>query len=594
MFFPRLNEIPRYRNTIDAFGGYNHQISCPENQFYDMKNMTSAYFPVLSTRNERGFVKKLTNPQGILDKEELMWIDDGTLYVNGNEVTLDGVTLDKTTDKAMAKMGAFVIIMPDKVWYNADNGECGYMENTQAIASGGEIKFTLAGGNGAAIEWHDSEYYEKNPPKDGDYLMTTVNGKTALKIYASATAIWTNVATTYVQITATGIGKGFNKDDGVKLTLEGKVDSLSNIFVNEEDGKVSTNTIIYDRTDDSVTIPGIISANTTITDKGFEIARKVPEMAFITECNNRLWGCSADGHEIYCCKLGDVKNWNSFKGISTDSWAATIGSDGDFTGAITYLGYPMFFKEDSLIKIAISSTGAHQTKETICRGVQKGSHKSLAILNETLFYKSTTGVCGYNGSLPFSISDALSDIRYYDAVGGTVGDEYYISMHDGYGRYTLFAFDSKNAIWSKHDETQAYSFCKHLDDLYYIDASDNYLKSVKGTLLFDTREKDIEDAFEWLIESGNIGYSSPDNKFLAKINIRITLEHGTDVSFYVMYDSSSKWEYKFSMAGNGTRSYSVPFTPSRCDHFKYKLVGKGKCKIHSITKTIEEGSDTNV
>lgn len=592
MFFPRLNEIPRYRNTIDAFGGYNHQISCPENQFYDMKNMTSAYFPVLSTRNERGFVKKLTNPQGILDKEELMWIDDGKLYINGNEATLDGVTLDKNNEKAMAKMGAFVIIMPDKVWYNADSGECGYMENTQAFASGTEIKFTLANGMGAAIEWHDAEYYEKNPPKDGDYLMTTVNGKTALKVYASSTSIWTNVATTYVQITATGIGRGFEKDDGVKLTLDGKVDALSNIFINEEDGKVTTNTYIVDRTDDSVTIIGIIKANTTINDKSFEIARKVPEMAFITECNNRLWGCSTDGHEIYCCKLGDVKNWNCFKGISTDSWAATIGSDGDFTGAITHLGYPIFFKEDSLIKVAISSTGAHQTKETICRGVQKGSHKSLAILNETVFYKSSTDVCGYNGALPYSISDALGDIRYHDAVGGCVGDEYYVSMREADGRYTLFVFDSKNAIWSKHDDTQAYAFCRHDDDLYFIDKADNNLKSVNGTRLFE--EESTEEEIEWMIESGNIGYSSPDSKYLANINIRLMVEKGTEISCYVQYDSNGEWEYKFRIEGNGTRSYSVPISPHRCDHFKYKLVGKGKCKIFSVTKTIEEGSDTYV
>jgi hypothetical protein len=317
-------------------------------------------------------------------------------------------------------------------------------------------------------------------------------------------------------------------------------------------------------------------------------------MAFITECNNRLWGCSEDGHEIYCCKLGDVKNWNCFKGISTDSWAATIGSDGDFTGAITYLGYPMFFKEDSLIKVAISSTGAHQTKETVCRGVQKGSDKSLAILNETLFYKSSTAVCAYNGSLPYSISDALGDVRYYDATGGCVGDEYYVSMREADGKYILFVFDSKNAIWSKHDDTQAYAFCKHLDDLYYVDAKDNRLKSVKGTLLFDTTEKNLEGAIDWYVESGNIGYSSPDNKYLANINIRLTLEQGTDVSFYVQYNSSGVWEYKFSMSGRGTRSYSVPFTPSRCDHFKYKLVGKGKCKIHSVTKTTEEGSDVNV
>lgn len=597
MQFPTLQEVTRYREMTTAFGGYNHQLSCQEGQFFDMKNMTSQYFPILSPRQNRGIVKQFVNPQGILDKEDLMWIDSQKLYLNGEEKELSGVTLTEESPKTLAKMGAYVIIMPDKIWYNADNGECGYMEHTNTIASGNEITFSLCESNGAAIEAHDATYYETTEPVDGDYLMTHKNGKPSLKVYSASTSLWVTVSTTYVQISAKGIGVGFEKGDGIKLTLDSSIEGLSNIFINEEeDGKVSTNTVITDKTDDVITIVGILSAtnNETIkvNDKGLVLERKVPDMAFITECNNRLWACSKDGHEIYCCKLGDVKNWNCFAGISTDSWAATIGSDGKFTGAITYLGYPMFFKEDCLIKISVSATGGHQTKETKCRGVQKGSERSLAILNETLYYKSSTCVCAYNGSLPVGISDELGEVRYYDAVAGTIGDRYYVSMRDSNGKYYLFAYDSKNGIWCKEDNTQVLCFCKHADDLYYIDVKDNMMKSVRGTLLYDVEEKATEGKFNWYVESGNMGYSSPDNKYVARINLRITLEFGTNVDFYLQYDSSGMWEHKFNMSGKGTRTFTVPIIPNRCDHFKYKLMGKGGCKIHSIAKTMEEGSDS--
>jgi hypothetical protein len=313
-------------------------------------------------------------------------------------------------------------------------------------------------------------------------------------------------------------------------------------------------------------------------------------MSYITECNNRLWGCSTDGHEIYCCKLGDVKNWNLFKGASTDAWAATIGSDGKFTGAITYLGYPMFFKEDSLIKIAVSATGGHQTKETICRGVQNGSNRSLTVLNEVLYYKSVSGVCSYNGSLPYSISNELGDVSYYDAVAGALGDKYYISMRDKNNEYSLFVFDTKSGIWCKEDNTMALAFCKNKDELYFIDGKDNMMKSIGGTLPYDVAEKSTEGEFDWYVESGPIGYTSPDNKYVGRINLRITLELGTNVGFYLQYDSNGEWEHKFSMSGTGTRTYSVPIIPQRCDHFKYKISGRGGCKIHSITKSTEQGS----
>ena len=595
MEFPFMSEVQRYREMTTNFGGYNHQLSCQDGQFYDMKNMTSQYYPILSPRDSRGIVRKLNNPQGILDKEKLMWIDGDKFYADGEEIPLDGVTIsteESMNPKTMAKMGAYVIIMPDKIWYNADSGECGYMESS--FTNAGNVTFTLCEENGKAITWHDADYYEKNEPKNGDYMMSTNNGKTSLKVYSSTTRVWASVATTYMQISATGIGKGFEKGDGIKITIDkpSNWEYASNIFVNEEeDGRLSTNTYVVDKTDDAITIIALLDANKTFTDMTITVERKVPDMAFITECNNRLWGCSKDGHEIYCCKLGDVKNWNCFMGISTDSWAVTIGSDGKFTGAITYLGYPIFFKEDCLIKISVSGTGAHQTKETRCRGVQRGSERSLAILNETLFYKSTDGICLYAGSLPSNISSSMGEVRYYDAVGGTIGNRYYVSMRDRVGRYNMFVYDQITGIWSKEDNTKVLYFCKHEDDLYFIDMEDNTMKSVRGTLLYDVPEKATEGKFYWMAESGNIGYSTPDNKYIARVNLRISLDFGTNVDFYLQYDSSGEWEHKFNMSGKGTRTFTVPVIPKRCDHFKYKIVGRGGCKIHSITKTIEQGSD---
>jgi len=86
-------------------------------------------------------------------------------------------------------------------------------------------------------------------------------------------------------------------------------------------------------------------------------------MDFITESGNRLWGCKygvADGetvNEIYCCKLGDFKNWECYQGVSTDSWRASCGTDGKWTGAATLADSPIFFKEDCFHRVYPSATG---------------------------------------------------------------------------------------------------------------------------------------------------------------------------------------------------------------------------------------------
>ena len=630
MRFPTLQEVSRYRDMTTVFGGYNHQISCQEGQFYDMKNITSKYFPVLSPRQSRGIVKKFVNPQAILDKEDMWWIDDKALYRNGNKVELEGLSLNDKTPKTMSKMGAYIVIMPDKIWLNAKDKdgkyECGYMEN-KVVKKG--VSFSVSDQYGKVIDWHDEQYYKDNPDKlkDGAYAMSVnANGQPSLKVYSATTKIWMTATSTYTQIKADGIGKGFEKEDGIKISgiLEDAKEQLENIFVNDDgNGVYSTNTYIIDKTDDAITIPGIYKCKELLPPKDEEtqavsesdettegegqvesvfgvdyfeeleltIHRKVPDMEFMTEGGNRLWGCSNDGHEIYCCKLGDVKNWNLYRGISTDAWTATIGTDGKFTGAITYMGYPMFFKEDSLVKIAIGTDGGHATKETMCRGVQSGSHGSLVVLNETLYYKSTDGVCVYTGSLPYSISDSFGDDKYYDAVAGAHGERYYISMRDKTGEYTMFCYDSKNGIWCKEDNTKVFAFCRTPEELYFIDSNDNTMKSIGGTAPYDTLEITNEEGLEWFVESGAIGYSSPDNKYLGRINIRIGLEFGADVDVFIQYDSCGEWEHKFNMCGTGTRAFSVPLVPKRCDHFRYRIKGRGNCKIYSITKTLEQGGE---
>lgn len=72
--------------------------------------------------------------------------------------------------------------------------------------------------------------------------------------------------------------------------------------------------------------------------------RRVPELDFVTECDNRVWGCNSRENVIYGCKLGDPTNWFSYRGIAADSYAVTVGSDGAFTGAASCMGYALFLR----------------------------------------------------------------------------------------------------------------------------------------------------------------------------------------------------------------------------------------------------------
>lgn len=311
----------------------------------------------------------------------------------------------------------------------------------------------------------------------------------------------------------------------------------------------------------------------------------VPDLDFITESENRLWGCSSANHEIYACKLGDPGRWNSYEGISTDSYAATVGSDGDFTGAATHLGYVLFFKENCVHAVYGSKPANYQITNTTLRGVEKGSERSLVIVNETLYYKSTGDICMYQGSTPSSVSYALGKGRFKHAVAGALGNKYYVSMQneDGWGMYV---FDESTGLWHKEDDTQASYFAALDGNLYYIDAAD---KKIKCMIPLDGME--TEETVEWEAEFTRFDEGSMDAKYIGRIQIRAELETGSTLEVWLDYDRSNEWKRACEIKSPVNKPFVIPIMPRRCDILKMKLKGTGGCKIFSVAKTVEGGSD---
>ena len=270
-------------------------------------------------------------------------------------------------------------------------------------------------------------------------------------------------------------------------------------------------------------------------------------------------------------------------GVATDSYAASCGTEGPFTGATTLMGYPLFFKENCVHKVYGNYPANYQIQTTACRGVQKGCHKSLAIVNEVLYYKARTGICAYDGSLPVEASYVLGNESYSEAVAGCHGTQYYVSMKDVTGEWNLFVYDTAKGMWHKEDDFHADSFCSCRNELYAI--SGNEIITMLGS------GEECEGQIEWMVQTGEIGISSPDMKYISRLTVRMAMDIDTEVRFFAQYDFSEEWEQLFSLRSTNLRSFSLPIRPKRCDHMKLRIEGDGMAKIYSITKTIEQGSE---
>ena len=463
------------------------------------------------------------------------------------------------------------------------------------MTTAGDVSFTLCRLDG---DDYTAAYTQSSEPSNPENMALWIDTSTTphtLKQWSGTSGMWVTVATTYIRISATGIGVPFEKYDGI--TISGLKDvtltdtSGDEIYDGGQLAALDGSAIVWDKGDDFIVVVGILDVTRTITNT-ITIKRSMPSMDYVVEANNRLWGCRygvADNgevvNEIYASKLGDFKNWNCFMGISTDSYAASLGTDGQFTGAITHLGYPLFFKEGFLHKVYGNYPSNFQVQTTACRGVQRGCSRSLAIVNEILYYKARGAVCAYDGSLPTEISAALGDVQYFEAVGGAHGNKYYLSMKDSSNLWHLFVYDTAKGMWHHEDNTHADCFCSCREEMYFIDHADKKIRTVFGGGTKDTKP------VEWMAETGVIGVDSPDKKYLSRLTVRMWLDIGTQVYFFVQYDSGGEWEHLFTMTGNSLRSFAVPIRPKRCDHLRIRIVGEGDAKIYSIAKVIEEGSD---
>ena len=566
------------RLMTQTFTGYDHRLKGAEGSFFETRNLSLERFPLLSTRRPRGIVETLRDPGGLIAKDALCYVDGGTLYVNRHPTALTGLL---PGEKQLVSMGAYVLIFPDKVYYNTeDPSDFGSMEADLEFS--GEISYRLCDQDGQL--WEDPVVSADPPEAPPNGALWLDSGSGTLLRYSQVQMLWVEVPTVYTRITLPSLGRLtglFSRYDGVTIT---------GAAAEELNGEK----ILYalgggDSEADWVAVVGLIPAAFTQTGT-LRLRRTLPQMDYLCQAGNRLWGCrygndgSGNINEIYGSALGDFKNFRQFLGLATDSWAGSVGSDGQWTGAVDYLGEPCFFKEDRIHVLSIAADGAHRLSEIPCHGVQKGSHKSLQVVGETLYYKAPGEVCAWQGGFPQTVSQALGEERYGQAVGGALDGRYYLSMASETG-WSLFCYDTGLNLWVREDELHALGFASTGEQLWCIDADSGKLLALRGG------EGEAEPTFDWSAESGPMRYETTDRKYLSRIDLSLSLEKGASLGVWLRYDSRGDWIPGGLLRSPGSETVVFPVRPRRCDHVQLRLKGRGGVTVYALSRILETGSD---
>ena len=333
------------------------------------------------------------------------------------------------------------------------------------------------------------------------------------------------------------------------------------------------------------------------------VSRAVPDMDYICVNENRMWGCKGD--TIYASKLGDPLNWNVFDGLSTDSWTAETGTQGNFTGCCSYQGYPTFFKENAVFKVMGDEPSNFALRKVNIQGVKNGSAYSIVEIRSHLYYLSRVGVMQWNGGdYPQIISGALGGEpgQIMNANAGTDGLRYYLSLvmrvyndnTESYiSEYLLLTYDTRYGTWHELTMDYPYGAARFTGDgvnnwMYLPPSPATSPDTGKICTLHDfPTSKDTTTEWRVTFADSTRAYKtaltgSESKKGVLRLLIRCRLAKTMKV--WISYDGGDFEEAGEFGGEDGMEKTSrvVPLILRRCDYWQLRLTGVGDAVIYSI------------
>lgn len=560
-----VNMLPPTENRVIDFKGLNRQHVVAEGEMSDMLNLTSDAYPILTQRKPRGTMTlpdEVVRPLRLMSKFERIAMiaktdTDVVFYYDGDLISAVN-DLSETTE--MVAINTKICFFPEKTYLEiAPDGTPGTYGSLEATAdltskavtvSAADERITLSAGHG--FKYDDA---------------VTIRG--------------------VLQYTASGTTKSANVDIACPI-----------------EQIVNDNTLVLPQG----TLLGLLDAGATnISFASGTISRTMPDLNVVAEWNNRLWGASSADNTIYASKLGDPTNWQYFQGTSMDSYSASQGTDGAWTGIAKFSSHLIVFKQESMSRIYGTAPSNFQVTNSEIFGVENGSRQSVITINDVVYYKSKIGIMAYSGSTPVCISDSLNT-KFRDVVAGTEKRKYYASMHKASGGYELMVFDTEKGLWHKEDSTRFRSTATIGDKLYYIqhegdtiNCSEQAINSewllvgadnTRGYAGIINPQTATEDALQmnWMAVFGPFDEYIEEHKIYSKLALRVATEQPNGWIRVYISINEGEWEQVELYESPTTKGDFIPIVPRRCDRYSVKIEGQGKCEIRSLTRRVRRGS----
>ena len=529
----------------NQFGGLNRSPSIADAEISDMQNLSSDRFPFLSPSRAREAVASMGNIEAVIAPRI---VDGETITaftgVAGNKFYYNGTKkLDLTAQeqpRCLVDFNGNILIFPDKQYYSYVEEEGGNME----VGTDSET-FTFCA---------------KGSAEDS-----------TLECWIERKTDWGELFASGDSLRITTGNEDFNTVEVTSKYEQADDEAIVSCVVNRVDGDRLYVTNV-NRKGEKVAFP---EADEDGVEATGTVRRGVPDILRACVYNNRVFGYDASGERLYASKLGDFRNWYCYEGLSTDGWYSEVGTEGGFTGIAASSVGVVAFKHNYLHLVYGDSPRNFTLQPQIPVGCIDG--RSVASVQQVLFFLGYDGVYAFSGGYPSKVSDALN-MRYQSGVGGGDREKYYLSAKRPDGDWELVVYDLARGMWHKESAFAAVGFFRYNNGFYGADTGKLCRMDGEGY------------ADSWYAVSKRFDDGTMENRGLNNLYLRILADDGASVTVEATTaDGDGHWQMCGTVAGpfHGVKRFPVRFQSH--DAYRYRISGTGHAEIEAVERVLYSG-----
>lgn len=592
-----VNTIKKRESQLLQIHGLNLSDNISPGDMVDSSNISAHRFPYISTRLPREKSEEYVNVTGLAAHSELVVIEGTDVYYGGELV--EGLTVT-AGEKQIVAINTKICIFPDKKYFNINlDGTPGEWYNLipdnifftyHDFLDVGSIMYGWYGSNydrtqtymkfraytGTGTFAHPSSQYDTTY----DVGLITEESVAYLRSLNKQFESFGEVKRKYSLSASYDAGSGYSAGS---FTAYSTSKPYYYSYTENKSGDTVLGACIEIMFQDceGISIPLGVTTNLSFGSIKAESTSGFPDLDYVCVHNNRVYGCCNSDQTIRASAQGDPMVWDYMEsGSAAESYAVAVASPGNFTGCCAYSSSVLFFKADTLHKLLGDYPAEYMIYQYDIEGVKEGAYKSMVTINETLYYMGIHGVYRYNGSTPQLISANFGNTDFQDAIAGTDGDTYYLSVKLGNTPY-LLAYETRYGLWILEDHIRAIGFARLGRELYFADTDGNLWHMNSGTESNMEWSVTFAPMCEWVTSAKATGKDG--HKVYSRICLNVELAKGSYIVVSVSCDGKP-YESTGAIVGSveGWREIRIPI--NRCNKFQLKLSGKGKMAILSILR----------